>query len=886
MGSVRQEHCSILENHKNQIEESSSIPKNQKSQIEESETQNKLDFILSNVQGLITGVKNKVNYFYENFGKQQILALTETWFHEGIVDAEILSIFKDFTLIRSDRNTKSIIDGKSKRGGCALLIPNHITAKHQLSFSNGICELLIVHLVTLNTIIAVIYRPPDSSLQKFSEVMDLTKRHFENHENEFKIICGDFNFPTEIVQWYGIGDRIYDRVIEGRNFGELHDKREAFKMLKGIVSENFMQQLVNKPTREERILDLVYSNNTDILTDVSTEEMIGISDHRAVKFRTNWNDVKKSEKKNTKPKIANFDLSKAKWTDIKEEMEAINWTNELKNKSSAQMKEKIISIITNIFEGCQTPLKKYGENATGSIPWKRRQLFRKKVKLNKKILQCNNNEYKNTLLEKVHEINKKLQDHYEQEQQRKEKTVIENIKRSSKAFFKYANSKKKNKSSIGPLWDGEALTSDNKKMAELLSNQYESVFSKPNDEKKISNAEDFFQNIHSDGWLTNINITEEELIKTLKALPSNSSPGPDGVSTDILKNLAEQMAVPLRLLFQNSIDKGEPLESPYKANVTPIHKGGDRASPQKYRPVCLTSHIVKTLERILRKEIVNHLEKNMLMNVNQHGFRAKHSTMTQLVGYYDKIINDMEKGSSMDAIYIDFAKAFDTVDHGILLHKLKEKTKITGNIGKWIHSFLTDRIQQVTVNGEPSEEVKVTSGVPQGTVLGPVLFLIMISDIDENVQKSFVSMYADDTRVIKKIREEDDENDLKNDLKSIYKWAEDNNMKFNADKFELIRFSIKNNDENHSYLSPDGKLIEYKQDLKDLGIYLSSNLKFDTHIDIVTTKAMEMTGWILRTFKTRDRYPLMIVFKQLILGKIEYCCPVWSPIDNQNIKKN
>jgi len=342
----------------------------------------------------------------------------------------------------------------------------------------------------------------------------------------------------------------------------------------------------------------------------------------------------------------------------------------------------------------------------------------------------------------------------------------------------------------------------------------------------------------------------------------------------------------LLILFRHSLDTGSPLETPYKATVTPIHKGGDKASPQKYRPVCLTSHIVKVLERILRKHIVDHLEQSNLMNKNQHGFRSKHSTLSQLIAFYDQVINKLDKGSTIDAIYIDFAKAFDTVDHGILLHKIRHKAKIAGKIGVWIHNFLSKRVQQVVVNGELSEEVLVTSGVPQGTVLGPVLFLIMIADIDNDVESSHVSMYADDTRIMKQISKESDEENLKYDLSTIYDWCNENNMKFNGDKFELIVFTTKRNEFNEKdYKSPDGKKIEEKSNLKDLGIQLSGNLKFTEHIDTVISKAQKMTGWILRTFNTRDRLPMMTLYKQMVLGILEYCCPLWSPIDKGSIEK-
>ena len=226
------------------------------------------------------------------------------------------------------------------------------------------------------------------------------------------------------------------------------------------------------------------------------------------------------------------------------------------------------------------------------------------------------------------------------------------------------------------------------------------------------------------------------------------------------------------------------------------------------------------------------------------------------------------------------------MDHGILLHKLRNKARIGGKIGTWIYNFLSKRTQQVTVNGELSEEVLVTSGVPQGTVLGPVLFLIMISDIDADVEFSNASMYADDTRIMKKISKEQDETLLKRDLNNVYEWCSENNMKFNSDKFELIVFTPKRNTEQAKhYLAPSGNQIEEKENLRDLGIQLSSNLKFNNHIETTITKAQKMSFWILRTFKSREKVPLMTLFKQMVLGTLEYCCPLRSQIDTLSIEK-
>ena len=225
---------------------------------------------------------------------------------------------------------------------------------------------------------------------------------------------------------------------------------------------------------------------------------------------------------------------------------------------------------------------------------------------------------------------------------------------------------------------------------------------------------------------------------------------------------------------------------------------------------------------------------------------------------------------------LDYAKAFDKINHSILLFKLK-KLGIDGKIGKWIGNFLLNRTQYVTINGEKSSKSHVKSGVPQGTILGPVLFLIYIADISDHLNHSNMSSYADDSKIINTIKSWRDNYNLKQDLSKIYKWSKENLMEFNSTKFEVLKIGKNEDLKDCFYENPDGNNIPEVSSSKDLGVHFNDKANFSDHIQIKSSKAKQMAGYILRTFMIRNPEPLMMLFKTLVLPHIEYCCIIWNP---------
>ena len=295
---------------------------------------------------------------------------------------------------------------------------------------------------------------------------------------------------------------------------------------------------------------------------------------------------------------------------------------------------------------------------------------------------------------------------------------------------------------------------------------------------------------------------------------------------------------------------------------------------------------MKLHERIIRKQVISFLVTNNLLNPSQHGFRENHSCLSALLNVYDNMLLMLANNPCIiDMIYLDFSKAFDKVDFGILLHKLKSMS-ITGKLGKWFYHFFVNRTQFVRLPSGSSSDCQVISGVPQGTVLGPLLFLILMSDIDEGITNSKIISFADDTLLYNSVSEVEDCDLLQVDLDTIYKWADANNMTFNSNKFKYVCYTPSDTSAHGNvYLCPKMNLIDKVNDIKDLGITMSANCNFDQHINNVFKQCSRLSGWILRTFISRDATTILTLFKCVVLSRLDYGSQLWSPTQIKSLNK-
>jgi len=348
--------------------------------------------------------------------------------------------------------------------------------------------------------------------------------------------------------------------------------------------------------------------------------------------------------------------------------------------------------------------------------------------------------------------------------------------------------------------------------------------------------------------------------------------GPDELHPRILKELSGEIAEFVTSLFQESIDIGCVPSLWKKAIVTAIHKKGKKTEPSNYRPISLTCVLCKVLEGILRTHILDHLQKNDLLCSEQYGFIPKRSATLQLLNVFDKWMTVLDKGGHIDVIYCDIMKAFDQVPVDRLLIKARS-LGLRGNLLAWISSFLKDRTMSVVINGERSSEGNVTSGVPQGSVLGPLLFVIFINDMPEGIL-SQIMMFADDTKLFREIVHEDDHNTLQKDLDLLSNWSKDWKLKFHPEKCFIMHLGRSNPKADYHL---NGHILHKSTIEKDLGILVDDKLRFEDHIISKISKARQMWGMIRRSFIYIDCEMFTYLFKSLVRPHLEYANNIWSP---------
>ena len=424
--------------------------------------------------------------------------------------------------------------------------------------------------------------------------------------------------------------------------------------------------------------------------------------------------------------------------------------------------------------------------------------------------------------------------------------------------------------SIPPICHNGSYISDSSDKAKLLNDFFVSQTSLDDSTATLSNTD-----LPANNTLHNIIITEEEVRSVLQTLKLGKSSGPDNINNRILKEIAYPISKPLCDLFKYSLSHGIFPDVWKQANVSPLYKKDDPSFVCNYRPISLLSSIGKVMEKIIHKHMFNYFNDHSIITCLQSGFVPGDSTVNQLVDIYNTFCKALDNGLEVRAFFCDISKAFDRVWHKGLIYKLK-RAGINGLLLDWLSDYLTNRKQRVVIPGGRSDWQFIRAGVPQGSILGPLLFLLYINDIVTDIQ-SCVRLFADDTSLYIIVDNPISAAEMINtDLETIHRWAEKWLVKFNPSKVESLLVSRKNNRNMHPPLIMNTVYINEVQHHKHLGIILSNDGTWHEHINLITSKAWQKI-YVMRKLKFMlDRDSLNKIYISFVRPTLEYANIVWD----------
>ncbi|CAH8429151.1 unnamed protein product [Schistosoma bovis] len=454
-----------------------------------------------------------------------------------------------------------------------------------------------------------------------------------------------------------------------------------------------------------------------------------------------------------------------------------------------------------------------------------------------------------------------------------EKIVKESIE-CPKRLYSYINQRTKRRGNIPTLWEDStaaSLVEDDFGKAQVFSKYFSNVYT----------IEAPFPSVYTDSpthTLDSVTIKELDVFGLLNKLDIGKSTGPDELHPRLLKELSNFVANPLSICFNLSVTQGRLPKDWKNAIVGPVLKTGTKQKPANYRPVSLTSVVVKILEKIIRKELFKYLDKNRILSEKQYGFRIGCSCLTNLLVARESWCALKDQKLPVDTAFIDFSKAFDKVPHNWLLYKLRN-VGIGSNLFMWIKDFLVGRQQRVRVNSKLSSRGTVLSGVPQGTVLGPVLFLLYVNDLPCLLSSS-VLLYADDVKLWRTIRCKSDSLELQNDLKKLSEWSQTWQSPINTSKCVVMHIGHQGTDK---YTMNNAEL-PVLQTYNDLGVIVSQDLKTTAHCRAIAAKGFRTLWSIRRAFSHVDAKTFLTPYTVFVRPKLEHCIQAASPCLKKTVR--
>ena len=782
-----------------------------------------------------------------------LLCLNETWLNSTWTDAELQ--IEGYNLIRTDRFNQQ------RGGGTAIYYTTKLTGHQRLDLNSSELEAVWLELQMPNkskTLICSIYNSPSADLDIFKASLDKALE-CASSEGKSLIVIGDLNVDMK-------GER---RSPQARCLDQLFNVYQ-------------LAQLVKDPTRiterSSTLIDLVYTSDKEkfVATGVLN---CSISDHslvytirRAKKARAGPKFIHYRNYKNYTPESFSENLHSPSWEEVN--------TSLTVNEAWQAFKKTLVGIMDK-----HAPMSTKRVRAS-TLPWLNtdiRALMKQRDHQHNKALKTKSPEhwasYKELRNKTTSLIRQCKRNYYSN-------TIYENRSDSSKLWktLKSAISSKAKSSNIGCLETASGLTHEPKQIAQGFAQYFYSVVLRIRQNlPSLSPRPTPLSTLGNHRFKLN-EIEEEFVLGELKKIKPNKSTGMENIPARLLKDGAEAITKPLTILMNRSLAEGS-IPSEWKhAIVTPVHKSGDKKDAGNYRPISVLPVFSKILERAVHRMVYTYLQNNRLLSTFQSGFRPLHSTTTCLTDVTNTVLHNIDKGELTGMVFLDLTKAFDTLDHTLMLDKLSTLGFNQSSV-QWFNAYLTDRTQSITADGAVSDPQPILFGIPQGSILGPLLFIIYINDLPSIIKHCNIQLYADDTLLyfssssIDKI-----ESALAGDLESIINWLNKNYLFLNYTKTKVMLSGTRQrlgSVDSFTIKASDTILARVYQ-FKYLGVMLDPCLSWNDQIDHIAAKISSRLGMLRKARKIIPREACITLYNAMVLPLFDYCSVVWDSCGNMN----
>lgn len=791
-----------------------------------------------------------------------IILANETSWDEGVRSEEVFGC--NYNVYRDDRNFET----SEKKSGGGVLVAVSIQFNSEI-ISTEKCEefehVWVKILVEGEThVFASVYFPPNNarknSYDKFFQIAD---EIMSKLSPEVKVhIFGDFN------------QRSIDFIPDADNeciLLPIVGDNETLQFLFDKIASLGLNQVNHIKNKQNNYLDFLLTNMyedfcvSESLTPLWKNEAF----HTAIELSI---FVHKNNRPDDCEYEEVFQYHSANYENIRERLNRIDWQTILRSERNVEASVDVFYKLLFEIILDEVPLKRIRRRNHSKTPvWYNEQiknLKNRKQKAHKKYKRNNNNENLTSYLSICDQLNQAIDNAYEDYNLKTENE----IKSCPKNFFNYVKTKLKSDNFPSIMHLDKNVGDSSEKICNLFAFFFQEIYTTFDDEDRDCNYFDFLPEYTRDIEISHINV--KDVMEGLNKLDVSKGSGPDGIPPLFMKSLAVELTTPLFWLFNMSLESGIFPKSWKSSYLVPIFKNGKKSDIRNYRGIAIISCIPKLFEAIINEKLFNQI-KSRITNA-QHGFFKGRSTNTNLIEFVNYSLTAMDNGHHVEALYTDFSKAFDRVDIPMLLFKL-QKLGIESNLLKWIESYLTNRQQIVRFKGSKSNPIQVTSGVPQGSHLGPLLFILFVNDISLILKHIKVLIYADDMKLYLEIINKEDINIFQNEIKVFYTWCNKSLLQLNVKKCNLIAFSRKRDTPNVTITLGNQPVVKCDR-VRDLGVILDSKLTFIDHYNTIINRANNMLGFIKRfSYSFHDPYTIKTLYTAYVRSIIEYCSVVWSP---------